>query len=194
MLEAASPRSRCREIWFLWQPLSLACRWPTSCCVLTSPFLCTCTPLVFLLLFTRTPVLLDWGSPLMTSVKLHHPFEGPISRHSHIDYSPPTWPHFASLKALSPSTIKFRSTEHWMFNKQTDFERESVSPSSLVAQMVKNLLTMQETWVWSLGQEELLEKGMTIHSSTLAWRTPWTEMSGGATVHGVAKSQTQLSD
>ena len=109
----------------------------------------------------------------MTSVKLHHPFEGPISRHSHIDYSPPIWPHFASLKALSLSTIKFRSTEHRMFNKQTDFERESISPSSLVAQMVKNLLTMQETWVWSLGQEELLEKGMTTHSSILAWRIPW---------------------
>ena len=45
---------------------------------------------------------------------------------------------------------------------------------SLVAQMVKNLPAMQETWVESLGREEPLEKGMAIHSSILAWKTPWT--------------------
>ena len=47
--------------------------------------------------------------------------------------------------------------------------------ASLVAQLVKNLPTMQETWVWSLGWEDPLEKGMATHSSTLAWRIPWTE-------------------
>ena len=47
--------------------------------------------------------------------------------------------------------------------------------SSLVAQMVKNLPAMQETWVQSLGWEDLLEKGMVTHSSILAWRIPWTE-------------------
>ena len=43
--------------------------------------------------------------------------------------------------------------------------------------------------VWSLGQEDLLEKGMAIHSRILAWRIPWTEEPGGlqATVHEVAK-------
>ena len=56
--------------------------------------------------------------------------------------------------------------------------------ASLVAQMVKNLPAVQETWVQSLGQEDPLEKGMATHSSILAWRIPWTE----ATVHGVAKS------
>ena len=40
--------------------------------------------------------------------------------------------------------------------------------------MVKNLPAMQETWVRSLGREDLLEKGMTIHSSILAWKIPWT--------------------
>ena len=45
--------------------------------------------------------------------------------------------------------------------------------------MVKNLPEMQETGVWSLGQEDLLEKGMAAHSSILAWRIPWTEESGG---------------
>ena len=43
--------------------------------------------------------------------------------------------------------------------------------ASLVAQMVKNLPAMQETWVRFLGWEDALEKGMAIHSSTLAWRT-----------------------
>ena len=45
---------------------------------------------------------------------------------------------------------------------------------SLVAQMVKNLLAMQETRVHSLGREDSLEKGMATHSSILAWRIPWT--------------------
>ena len=44
---------------------------------------------------------------------------------------------------------------------------------------VKNLPAVQETRVLSLGWEDPLEKGMTIHSSTLAWRIPWTEEPGG---------------
>ena len=55
----------------------------------------------------------------------------------------------------------------------------SGSGASLVAQMVKNLLAMQEIWVPSLGQEDPLEKEMAIHSSILAWRIPWTEEPGG---------------
>ena len=51
--------------------------------------------------------------------------------------------------------------------------------ASLVAQMVKNLPAMQETWVRSLGQEDLVEQGMATHSSILAWRVPWTEEPGG---------------
>jgi len=48
-----------------------------------------------------------------------------------------------------------------------------------MAQMLKNLPTMQETQVWSLGQEDSLEKGMATHSSILVWRIPWTEEPGG---------------
>ena len=48
-------------------------------------------------------------------------------------------------------------------------------PASLLAQMVKNLPAMQETQVRSLGREDTLEKGMTTHSSILAWRIPRTE-------------------
>ena len=44
--------------------------------------------------------------------------------------------------------------------------------------MVKHLLTMQETWVQSLGWEDLLEKAMAPRSSTLAWKIPWTEEPG----------------
>ena len=51
--------------------------------------------------------------------------------------------------------------------------------ASLVAQLVKNLPAMQETWVRSLGWEDPLEKGKATHSSILAWRIPWTEEPGG---------------
>ena len=52
----------------------------------------------------------------------------------------------------------------------------------MVTQMVKNLPTMQETWVQYLGQEDPLEKGMATHSHILAWRIPWTEEPRG--LHG----------
>ena len=47
--------------------------------------------------------------------------------------------------------------------------------TSLVAQMVKRLSTIRETWVQSLGREDPLEKKMAIYSSTIAWKIPWTE-------------------
>ena len=59
--------------------------------------------------------------------------------------------------------------------------------ASLIAQLVKNLPAMQETWVQSLGWEDPLEKGKAVHSSILAWRIPWT-------VYGAEKSQTWLSN
>ena len=63
-----------------------------------------------------------------------------------------------------------------------------------MAQKVKHLSTMQETWVRSLSWEDSLEKEMATHSSILAWIIPWTEEPGGLTVCGVAKSQTLLND
>ena len=66
--------------------------------------------------------------------------------------------------------------------------------ASLVAQMVKNLLAMWESWIRSLGWEDPLEEGMATHSSILAWRNPMDRGAWQATVHGVAKSWTQLSD
>ena len=52
-----------------------------------------------------------------------------------------------------------------------------------MAQLVKNLPEMRETWVRSLGWEDPLEKGKATHSSILAWRIPWT-------IHGAADSDT----
>ena len=48
----------------------------------------------------------------------------------------------------------------------------------LVAQRVKGLPTMQETWVQTLGREDILEKEMVTHSSILGWRIPWIEGPG----------------
>ena len=56
----------------------------------------------------------------------------------------------------------------------------TVSGASLVAQTVKNLPAVWETQVWSMGQEDPLEKRMATHSSILGWRIPWTEEPGGS--------------
>ena len=74
------------------------------------------------------------------------------------------WRHFAD-KGLSSQSYDFSSSHVWM-------------TTSLVAQMIKRLLAMRETRVRSLGGEDLLEKEMATHSSTLAWRIPWTEEPG----------------
>ena len=66
--------------------------------------------------------------------------------------------------------------------------------TSLVAQMVKGLPAIQETWVQCLGWEDPLEEGMATHSSVLAWRIPMDKGAWQATVYGVTKSQTRLSD
>ena len=60
--------------------------------------------------------------------------------------------------------------------------------------MVKNPPVVQETQVQSLGREDSLEEGMATHSSILAWRIPMDRGAWRATVHGVTKSQTRLSD
>ena len=62
-----------------------------------------------------------------------------------------------------------------------------------MAQMVKNLPVMRETSVQFLGLEDPLEEGMATHSTILAWRIPMGRGAWRATVHRVAKSQTQLS-
>ena len=66
--------------------------------------------------------------------------------------------------------------------------------ASLVAQMVKKSLVMQETWVQFLSWEDPLEEGMATHFSILAWRIPMNRGAWQTTVHRVAKSWIQLRD
>ena len=71
------------------------------------------------------------------------------------------------------NTSKLNFTSY--FNHIKMFHIEILIEIFPVAQMVKNLPAMKETWVRSLGQEDPLEKGMAIHSSILAWRIPCME-------------------
>ena len=70
---------------------------------------------------------------------------------------------------------------HMLLKPSLDFEHDlaSVLRASLVAQRLKHLSAIQETWVRSLGWEVPLEKEMATHSSILAWRIPWMEEPGG---------------
>ena len=63
-----------------------------------------------------------------------------------------------------------------------------------MAQIIKNLPAMQETWVPSLGQEDPLEKEMAIHSSILAQRIPWTEEPGGLQFIGLQVRHDQVTN
>ena len=71
---------------------------------------------------------------------------------------------FSKISIVEPSILTCTFLELW---------------ASQVAQMVRSPPPVQETWVQSLSQEDPLEKGMVTHSSTLAWRIPWTEEPGG---------------
>ena len=114
-----------------------------------------------------------WGPPPEDHLILCHPL-----------FLPPS---------IFPS-IRVSSNESDLCNKWPKYWSFSFSPSN-VAQRVKHLPSMQETWVRSLDGEDPLEKEMATHSSILAWKTPWMEKPGGlATVHGLTKSWTQLSD
>ena len=89
------------------------------------------------------------------------------------------WPRTKGRNATSPRS-GFKS---WTLTSPTQpypllFLPYTVSP--LVAQTVKRLPAMQETWVRSLGRKDPLEKEMATHSSTLGWKIPWTEASMGS--------------
>ena len=70
----------------------------------------------------------------------------------------------------------------------------NIGLTSLVAQMIKNLPVMQETWVQSLGWEDPLDEGMATHSNILAWRIPWTEEPGGVQSIGLQSVRHNRSD
>ena len=70
------------------------------------------------------------------------------------------------------------STSPILSKKLRPRELNCLAKGSLVAQTVKCLPAMRETWVWSLGREDLQEKEMATHASTLAWKIPWREEPG----------------
>ena len=85
-------------------------------------------------------------------------------------------------------------TAYTLGGEQTEAQRGEVpdlvndSTASLVAQSVKSLPAVQETWVRFLGWEDPLQKEMATHSSILAWRIPWTEEPGGLQSIGLQES------
>ena len=81
-----------------------------------------------------------------------------------------------SLKTLAPRTFSLTLIPYSVSRNLSILWFKM--PFSLVAQTVKDLPAMQETWVRSLGWEDPLTKGMATHSSTLAWRIQWTEEPG----------------
>ena len=104
----------------------------------------------------------------------------------------PIWPVNTTEGFLflffSRKTFAFVFPQHFFYKSfQASKNFKLYIGASLVAQMVKNLLAMQETQVWSLNWEDPPENGMATHYSI------WTEKHGGL-VYRVAKSQTQLSD
>ena len=97
------------------------------------------------------------------------------------DWSPLGWTGWISLQSYVLEVLNLISS----FPKYRKHWRDS-----LVVQMVKKLPAMQETWVWSLGQDDPREKEMAIHSSILAWRIPWTESLVGYSPWGLKESDT----
>ena len=76
------------------------------------------------------------------------------------------------------SILKSKKFDHAFQNTEI-LQIKSKSATSWEAHLVKNLSPVQETLVWSLDQEVLLEKGMATHSSILVWKILWTEEPGG---------------
>ena len=135
----------------------------------------------------------DWGfEPHIISLTpseekaLENQFSHVVSdsiNHTYNDPIPP--PHSHTQELDTKAWIQWCVQRDFMERKQMLLEHSlgrSVRCCDvwrvILAQTVKNLPAVQETWVWSLGQEDPLEKGMAIHSSILAWRIPWAEESG----------------
>ena len=102
------------------------------------------------------------------------------------------------LSSVVPSIRVFSNGRFFTSGGQSIRASSSVLPmdirAPLVAQMVKNPPAMQEAWVRSLGWEDAQKESMATHSGILAWTIPMDRGAWWATVHGVTKSQTQLSD
>ena len=123
----------------------------------------------------------------MASYVAGTPPQGLCTDSSHyLDVSSPRWlcdslPHLLQIFVqISPS----RWSPFWPLHSVCTYTSQG---ASLVAWTVKNLPTMQETWIRFLGWGHPLEKGMATHSSILAWRIPWTEEPGGLQSMGLQR-------
>ena len=112
--------------------------------------------------------LVPWGSAVRISKAHRWPTDRTVRHGTLIAHFLLEWPcYFLFLVSLLLPTSSPGPVFIYLFIY--------LSGASLVAEMVKNLLAMQETFVWSLDWEDPLEKGMATYSSTLAWRIPWRE-------------------
>ena len=127
-----------------------------------------------------------WSHPPSSSLAPLHIKANPTSQGLTLSGSV----HMGTSAQTQPTLarITLRRTKHPMCTA-----KKKKSLASLVAQSVKNLPAMWETWVQSQGWEDPLEKGTAIYCSILAWRIPMDRGDWRATVHGVAKSGTRLS-
>ena len=89
--------------------------------------------------------------------------------------------------SFSPGLLSWSSFPRWGMICFFNCSLQMKIKASLVAQTVKNLPAVQETWVWSLGQEDPLEEEMATCSSILAWRIPWTEEPAGLQSMGLQR-------
>ena len=92
------------------------------------------------------------------------------------------WRSWCSCKAVHRKVIQDKIMKY----NRLGFNYEGLW-ASLMAQKVKNLPAVQETWVWSLGWEDPLEEGSANHSSVPAWRIPWIEEPGGLQSMGLQR-------
>ena len=94
----------------------------------------------------------------------------------------------SNKKSLTPTYWHIDQSFSWTLCSCFCLSRELwLIWASLVAQMVKNLPAVQGAWVWFLGQEDPLKKGMATHSRILAWRIPWIEKTGGLQSKGLQR-------
>ena len=103
------------------------------------------------------------------------------------------WEHCCDAGEFPQEEVHFTVNEALLLELRWLLETGLIDFASLVAQTVKNLPAMWQTWVWSLGQEDPLEKGIANHSSILAWKIPRMEEPGGLQSMGL-QSQTRPSD
>ena len=161
-------------------PLFCFCSVTKSCLILCDPWTAACQASLSITISQRflTHVQSQWYHPtISSSVALFSSCSQsfPASGSFLISWLFPSGGQ--SIGASASASVLPMNIQGWF----------PIGWTSLVAQLGKTLPAMRETWVWSLGWEDSLEKRTATHSSNLAWRIPWT-------IHGVAKSQTWMSD